>query len=465
VNPFASVVELSARLRSGELSAREGTEATLRRIERLDPELRAYVTVAADRALAEADQLDARRLRGETPGALHGVPVAVKDTIETAGIRTTYGSLLYRDHVPATDQLCVERLRAAGAIVIGKTNTPEFNVGPRTWNPMTGLCLNPQDVTRTCGGSSGGSAAAVAAGLCAAALGSDLGGSLRVPASFCGVVAFRTSPGRVPQHPKVAAWETLNVNGPVTRSVRDATLLVATMAGPDPRDPISITEPGTALLPADDTRRSAPLRVAWSPDLGAVPVQPSVRAACERALARLARAGWTVEEAHPDVTGVTEVWTRLRGFLVLHSHHEKVTAHRALLAPGLVERIEQYRALDALEVGQAEQARTRLFHGLRRFMERYDLLVTPAASVEPWAVGESLPPGAENPYGWELLTWIFTLTGSPTLSMPCGRTETGIPIGMQLIGRYRDERTVLAAAAAAEAELGLDMRPPAPWGP
>jgi amidase len=204
VNPFESLVELSARLRSGEVSVRESTEATLRRIGRLDPDLRAYVTVAADRALADADRLDARRLRGESLGLLHGVPLAVKDTIETAGIRTTHGSLLYRDHVPVADQLCVERLRAAGAVIVGKTNTPEFNVGPRTWNPMSGLCLNPQDIARTCGGSSGGSAAAVAAGLCAAALGSDLGGSLRVPASFCGVVAFRTSPGRVPQHPRTS---------------------------------------------------------------------------------------------------------------------------------------------------------------------------------------------------------------------------------------------------------------------
>jgi amidase len=464
VNPFESLVELSARLRSGEVSVRESTEATLRRIGRLDPDLRAYVTVAADRALADSDRLDARRLRGESLGLLHGVPLAVKDTIETAGIRTTHGSLLYRDHVPVADQLCVERLRAAGAVIVGKTNTPEFNVGPRTWNPMSGLCLNPQDVARTCGGSSGGSAAAVAAGLCSAALGNDLGGSLRVPASFCGVVAFRTSPGRIPQYPKVAAWETLNIHGPMTRSVRDAALLVATMAGPDPRDPISIAEPGTSLLEADGGRRSRPVRVAWSPDLGAVAVQPSVRAVCARALGRLARAGWIVEVAHPDVTGVTEIWTRLRPFLILHSHHEKVRAHRALLAPGLVERVEQYRALNALELGLAEQARTRLFHELRRFMERYDLLITPAASVEPWAVAESLPAGANNPYGWELLTWVFTLTGSPALSMPCGRTEAGIPIGMQLVGRYRDEKTVLAAAADAEAELALDMRPPAPWG-
>jgi amidase len=468
MNPFVSLTELCARLRAGEVSAREVTEATLRRIERLDPGLRAYVTVAADRALAEADRLDARRRRGEPPGPLHGVPVAVKDTLETAGIRTTYGSRLYRAHVPAEDQLCVERLRAAGAIVVGKTSTPEFSIGPMTWNELSGLCLNPHDPTRTCGGSSGGSAVAVAAGLAAAAVGSDLGGSLRVPASFCGVVAFRTSPGRVPQHPKAAAWDTLNVNGPMARTVRDAALVTAVMAGPDPRDPTAIAEPGTRLLEGGPPR-AGPLRVAWSPDLGTVPVQPAVRAACARAVGRMARAGWAVEEAHPDVTGVGEIWTRVRPFLILHSHHERVAAHRALIGRGVVERVEQYARLGALEVGLAEQARTRLYHGMRQFMAGYDLLVTPAASVEPWAAGEPLPPGpdgrpVDNPHDWETLTWAFTLTGLPALSLPCGRTEAGLPVGLQLVGRHREERTVLAAAEALEAELGLDMRPPAPWG-
>jgi amidase len=468
MTPFLRVSELAAWLRAGAVSAREVAEATLGRIERLDPVLRAYVTVAAEGALAEADRLDARRRRGEPVGPLHGVPVAVKDTLETAGIRTTYGSRLYRTHVPAEDQLCVERLRAAGAIVVGKTSTPEFSIGPLTWNELTGLCLNPHDPARTCGGSSGGSAVAVAAGLCAAALGSDLGGSLRVPASFCGVVAFRTSPGRVPQHPKAAGWDTLNVNGPMARTVGDAALLTAVMAGPDPRDPVSIAEPGAALLEAGGSQR-APLRVAWSADLGTVPVQSAVRSVCARAVARMARAGWTVEEAHPDVAGASEIWTRLRPFLILHSHHARVAAHRSAIGPAVVERVEQYARLGALEVGLAEQARTRLYHEMRRFLAAYDLLVTPAASVEPWEAGQPLPLGAdgrpvENPHDWEMLTWIFTLAGLPALSVPCGRSDSGMPVGLQLIGRYRDERTVLAAARALEGELGLDMRPPAPWG-
>jgi amidase len=214
MDPFIGVVELARQLRAGHVSAREWAAATLARIERLDPVLRSYITAAADRALADAEVLDARRRRGEPLGMLHGVPVGIKDTLETAGIRTTYGSTLYAEHVPAEDQLCVARLRAAGAVVVGKTNTSEFAIGGFTWNELAGLCRNPHDPEKTPGGSSGGSAAAVAAALCAGAVGSDFGGSLRVPASFCGIVAFRTSPGRVPQHPKLAAWDTLNINGP-----------------------------------------------------------------------------------------------------------------------------------------------------------------------------------------------------------------------------------------------------------
>lgn len=469
MDPFVSLVDTAARLRAGEVSAREVIAATLARIERLDPTLRAFVTVAADGALREADALDARRQRREPLGLLHGVPVGIKDTIETAGIRTTYGSTLYEHHVPAEDQLCVERLRAAGAIVIGKTNTSEFAIGPFTFNKLAGLCLNPHDPSKTPGGSSGGSAAAVAAGLCAGAIGSDFGGSLRVPASFCGVVAFRTSPGRVPQYPKLAAWDTLNVNGPMTRTVRDTAAMLAAMAGPDARDPTSVAEPGESLLLPPTPVGARGLRIAWSPDLGGIPLQKSVRAACARAVARFERLGWRVEEAHPDVEGVTDLWNKIRAFLVLHTHHDNVARHRDAMPESVVWNVERYAGLTALEVGLAEQERTRFYRRVREFLTRYDLLVTPAVSLEPWRAGVPYPSEIDgvpvpNYYDWAKLSWAFSVTGLPALSLPCGKSEAGMPVNLQLVGPHLGERKVLEAAQAIEAELALDLRPPGPYG-
>jgi amidase len=469
MDPFMSVVDTAAFLRTGQVSAREVVASVLARIERLEPTLRSFVTVAAEQALCEADALDAKRLRGEALGLLHGVPIGVKDTIETAGIRTTYGSTLYDRHVPGEDQLCVARLRAAGAIIIGKTNTPEFAIGPFTYNKLAGLCVNPHDVEKTPGGSSGGSAAALAAGLCTAAVGSDFGGSLRVPASFCGVVGFRTSPGRVPQYPKPAAWDTLSVNGPMTRNVRDTALVLAVMAGPDARDPISVAESGESLLLPQSPAPIPGLRVAWSSDLGSIPVQKAVRAACEGAVARFPSLGWTVEEAHPDITGITEFWNAVRAFLILPLYHRTVMEHRDVLSESLVWNVEHYAKLTALEVGLAEQARTRFYHHVRELLTRFDLLVTPAVSVEPWAAGVPFPTHVDgvpvaNYYDWAKLSWVVSVTGLPALSVPCGRTASGMPVNLQIVGPYLSERRVLAAAQALESELGLDLRPPPPYG-
>jgi amidase len=469
MDPFTSLADTADLVRSGQASAREVTAAALARIERLDLTLRCFITVAAERALADADALDAKRRRGEPLGSLHGVPVAVKDTIETAGIRTTYGSTLHEQNVPAEDELCVERLRAAGAIIIGKTNTPEFAIGPFTFTKLAGLTLNPHDAAKTPGGSSGGSAAAVAAGLCAGAVGSDFGGSLRVPASFCGIVAFRTSPGRVPQYPKLAAWDTLNINGPMTRTVRDTALMLAAMAGPDARDPTSVAESGDSLLLPAVPAPVRGLRVAWSPDLGSIPVQKSVRAACERAVARLGGLGWTIEEAHPDIAGVTDFWNKIRAFLVLHTHHRNVAEHRDRISQSIVWNVEQYAHLTALEVGLAEQERTKFYHRIREFLLRYDLLITPAVSVEPWQAGVPYPTEIDgapvaNYYDWAKLSWTFSVTGLPALSVPCGKTESGMPVNLQIVGPYLGERKVLTAAQALEAELALDLRPPPPYG-
>lgn len=466
--PFAGLVDTATLLREGRVSARELTQANLERIDRLDPALHAYVTVARDEALAAADSLDALRARGERLGPLHGVPIAVKDTLETRGVRTTYGSALYRNHIPSTDQLCVERLRAAGAIVIGKTNAPGFAIGPFTRSELGGLTRNPHALERTPGGSSGGSAAAVAAGLCAAAIGSDLGGSLRVPSSFCGIVSIRPAPGRVPQYPKLAAWDTLNVNGPMARSVGDVALMLGVMAGPDARDPTSIDEPGDGFLQPSMAVDS--LRVAWSADLGgSLPLQRGVRAACERALAQAADAGWKIEEAHPDTSEVRDAWDRARASLILHTHYRDVQERREHLSEFIIWNVEHWIGLSAVEAGFAEQARTRVFHHLREFLSKFDILVTPTASVEPWAA--ELPAPIEidgvpmtNYYDSGRLSWTFSLVGLPALTLPCGRTESGLPVGLQIVGPHHGERLVLSAARHLETVLGLDMRPPPPYG-
>jgi amidase len=469
MNPFTSLCDIASLLRSGRVSAREVVAAALWRIERLDGALSAFISVARERALADAAALDESRGRGEPLGRLHGVPIAVKDTLETARIPTSYGLEVFRGSVPVEDQLCVARLRAEGAVVIGKTSTPPLGVGPVTVNALSGVCRNPHDPTRTPGGSSGGSAAAVAACLCAGAVGSDLGGSLRTPASFCGIVAFRASPGRVPQYPRATAWETLNVNGPMTRSVRDAALMLVVMAGPDARDPTSFAEQAHGLLLPPEPAPVRDLRVAWSPDLGWAPVQRSIRAVCGAAVARLARAGWAIEEAHPDVSDALEAWIPVRAAAVLSAHHRVVAEHRELIDADVVANVERGVALTALALGRAEQARTRLFHLWRQFFTRYDLLLTPTVGVEPWLVEQWLPADVDgipmsDYYAWQALNWTVSTVGLPALSLPCGRTDTGLPVGLQLVGPYKGERAVLAAAQAIEAELALDSRPPAPFG-
>jgi amidase len=255
----------------------------------------------------------------------------------------------------------------------------------------------------------------------------------------------------------------------MARSVRDTAAMLAAMSGPDPRDPTSIAEPGESLLLPETPRDLPGLRVAWSPDLGGIPLQQSVRATCARAIARLQRLGWHVEQAHPDMEGVTDLWNKIRAFLVLHTHSENVARHRDAMPESVVWNVEQYAGLSALEVGLAEQARTRLYHRVREFLTRHDLLITPAVSVEPWRAGVPFPADIDgvpvaNYYDWAKLSWAFSVTGLPALSLPCGRTASGMPVSLQLVGPHLGERTVLAAAQAIEAELALDLRPPGPCG-
>ncbi|MGW4247411.1 amidase [Nocardia sp. NPDC004722] len=462
---YASARELAGWLRAGELSALELTRAHLDRIERLNPKVNAIVTLVAEQALDAARSADRRLAAGREPGPLHGIPMAHKDTHDTAGIRTTYGSPLLADNVPERDELVIERLKAAGVITLGKTNVPEFAAGSHTVNPLFGATLNPYDLGKSAGGSSGGAAAALACGMHPLADGSDMGGSLRNPASFCNVVGFRPSPGRVPTWPDPMAWATLAVQGPMARTVADAALLLSVLAGPDPRSPIAIGEPGSVFTGSLD-RELRGLRVAWSPDLGgAVPVEPVVRDVLERAVRVFSDLGAVVSEDCPDLSGAEEVFRTLRAWQFARVLGP-LLPHRDRMKPALVWNIEQGLTLTGHDVATAELLHTLLFHRVREFFERYDILLLPVSQVPPFDVDLEYPEQiAGEPMDtyldWMRSSYLVSATGSPALAVPGGFTTAWLPVGLQIVGPHRADRLVLEVGHAFEQATGFGtVRPP-----
>ena len=311
---FAPATEVAALMASGQASAVEVLTAQLDQIEKVNPMVNAMVTVDAEGAMERARQADTARIKGESLGVLHGLTLGIKDLVLTKGMRTTFGSPIYRDYVPDGDHLIAEREKRAGAVLLGKTNTPEFGAGAQTFNPVFGVTCNPYDLSKTCGGSSGGSAVALACGMLSLADGSDFGGSLRAPAAWCNVVGLRPSPGRVPVYPTRFPWNTLSVQGPMGRTVADIALFLRAIAGPDPRDPISI-EQSPALFAAPLERDFKGVRVAWSKNLGYLPVDPRVTAVCERQRQVFIDLGCEVEEVHPDFEVVVSVYLEQEDFI------------------------------------------------------------------------------------------------------------------------------------------------------
>ena len=441
-------------------------QAVLARIDAVNPRVNAVVTLARESALRQARLQTAALRRGATRPPLFGVPVGIKDVTPTRGLRTTYGSKLFEHHVPAEDALVVERLRAAGAIVVGKTNTPEFAFGPNTVNALFGATRNPWALALTAGGSSGGSAAALATGMCTLAEGTDLGGSLRGPASFCGVVGFRTTPGLIPRYPSVLAWDTYSVEGPMARTVADAALLLSVMAGADERAPLSYAVDPRDFVAAVRAPSVKGWRLAWTADLGGlVLVESEVRAVFEQAVGVFRTLGARVEGACPDMSDVPEIVRLTRGPLMVARHADKLAEHRAVLQEGLVENTEQGLALSARDVAQGELLRTRLWHRVREFLAARDLFITPTAAVPPFPI--------EQPYAQEIdgrpvgkalqrsyLTYAFSVLGLPAISIPCGFTRRGLPVGLQIVGHRQGEATVLRAAAAFEAARPWRTRVP-----
>src|SRR5215472_2581411 len=343
---FTPAVELLKLYRSRRVSPLEVMQAVLARIDAVNPDVNAIVTLVREAALRHARLASAAFGRGADLPPLFGVPVAIKDVTPTKGIRTTHGSKLFENYVPDEDALVVERLRAAGAIVIGKTNTPEFAFGPNTVNAVFGATRNPWNLTRTAGGSSGGSAAALATGMCPLAEGTDLGGSLRGPASFCGVVGFRTTPGLIPRFPSVLAWDTYSVEGPMARSIADVALMLSVMAGPDDRAPLSYPVDVRDFVRAVKAPSVKGWRLAWAPDLGGqVEIDDEVRGVCESAVGVFRALGARVEKACPDMSDVPEIVRLTRALLMVARHADKLPEWRAVLQEGLVENTEQGLAL------------------------------------------------------------------------------------------------------------------------
>ena len=470
---FQPARRLARLIRTRKISAAEVMRAHIAQIERVNPKVNAIVTFLPEEALKAAKELDRMLARPKTAGAkgpasgpLAGLPIAYKDIVPTKGIRTTYGSPIYADHIPAEDHVLVERLKAAGAITIGKTNTPEFAAGSQTFNSVFGATLNPYDLNKTCGGSSGGAAVAVACGMLPFADGSDLGASLRNPGNFCNVVGFRPTPGRVPYYPAVDAWASLSVIGPLARSVEDAAFFFSAMAGPDPRSPIGITEPGR-LFARPLARDFRNVRVAWSKNLGGLPVERRVTAVLEERRAVFTSLGCRVEEAEPDLSGADEVFHVLRAVGFVQKYAELLGKHRSQIKETVIWNIEEGLKLDGLRIARAMVLRSDIYRRMREFMERYDYLLLPVNQVAPFPVTQPYVDTINEVKLASYLDWMkscyhITVTSHPAISVPAGFTDDipALPVGLQIVGRYRDDFGVLQLAHAFERETRVARRRP-----
>jgi amidase len=462
---FLPAAELARRIRAKELSCVEVMEAHIAQIERVNPKVNAIVTFLPEQARTQARAADTALARGIEPGPLYGLPIAHKDLVLTKGIRTTFGSPIFKDFVPDQDEIIVERLRAAGAITIGKTNTPEFGAGSQTFNEVFGETLNPYDLSKTCGGSSGGAAVALACGLMPIADGSDLGGSLRNPASFCNVVGLRPAPGRVPVWPHRIGWCPLPVEGPMARTVQDVALLLSVMAGPDPRAPISLSEPGSVFA-QPLARDFQSVRIAWSRDLGGLPVDSRVTAAMDQQRATFSALGCSIEDATPDFTDADEAFTVWRAWLFDLGFADLLTTHRHQMKDTVIWNIEEGAKLTGAQIGRAERKRTELYHRVRQFLDRYEFLILPVSQVPPFDVRQRYVTEINgvkmNTYlDWMRSCYFISVTGLPAISVPCGFTPEGLPIGVQIVGRHHNEWGVLQLAHAFEQATGFWRRRPA----
>lgn len=462
---WLSALELAALIRQKKASPVEVVDAILARIAVVNPSINAFCTVLADEAREAATAAEVSVMTGEPLGPLHGVPVSVKDLVFTRHIRTAGGSRLFADHVPDEDAVCVERLKSAGAILLGKTNTPEFGHKGVTDSPLFGITRNPWNPNLTPGGSSGGAGVAVATGMGPLAVGTDGGGSIRIPASFCGIYGLKPSFGRVPQSPGFPGWETLAHTGPMTRTVRDAALMLDVMAGPDERDRHSLpADPGPAYLDACETR-IAGLSVGWSPDLGYAVLDPEVEQLCAAAAERFESLGCHVEVVMPTWENPEEIFRTLAAAEMYAAHGSRLADSADRLDSTLVPLLRFGARITVEQYLGAARRRAEFWTDAQRFLTRFDLFLTPTVGARPFDVGrpalKEIGGRALTPLGWIPFTYPFNLTGQPAATVPVGFTSDGLPVGLQIVGRRHAERTVLAASAAFEAAAPwAERRPP-----
>jgi aspartyl-tRNA(Asn)/glutamyl-tRNA(Gln) amidotransferase subunit A len=461
---WASALDLATRIRTKDVSPVEVMEAVLRRIEAINPRVNAFCALAADQARAAARDAEVAVMKGEPLGPLHGVPISLKDMIFTRGMRTTGGSRLLADLVPEHDSVPVARLKVAGAIVIGKTTTSELGHKAITTSPLFGVTRNPWDLSRTPGGSSGGAAAAVASGLGPIALGGDGGGSVRIPASFCGLVGFKPSYGRVPEYPSFPGWDNFGHLGPLARTVRDAAAVLDAVAGGDDRDPVSLPREAGSYVEACE-RDVRGLHVAWSADLGYARVDPVVQALCENAAAEFEEnLGCHVEVVNPLWENLEEPFVTMLSAQLHAAWGDQVSEHEADADPSFVRLLARGATVTTREYLRARARVQEFWQEALQFLQRFDLLLTPTVSVLPFAA-DGKPPReidgeAISVLGWMPFTYPFNATGQPAASVPAGWTAENLPVGVQIVGQRHADATVLAACAAFEAASPWSERRP-----
>lgn len=467
---YLPAVHQRALLRRRAISARELLRAYLDRIEAVNPTVNAIVTMDVDGAMAQAQVADDAIARGESLGPLHGLVVAHKDLLPTRDMRTTFGSPIFADFVPDFDAAAAARMREAGAIRLGKTNVPSMGAGSHTFNPVFGPTRNPYNLDRSAGGSSGGAAAALASGMLSLADGSDLGGSLRNPASFCNVVGLRTTIGRNSRAPVVTGWLSMSVVGAMGRTVADTALLQSVLAGFDPRDPVSLPGDGSEFAALADSQPADDLhgwRVGWSTTLGGLPVDPAVTRVLERdGRPVLAELGTEVRETEPDFEGAESAFRTLRAWEMSQTYGQLYRERRDELSENIIYNIEAGLGLTATDVFEAYTARTRLYTRMVQLFEDIDILAAPTVQLPPFPVDWTWPREVagveqEDYLGWMRSCWYISITGLPAISIPCGFTDDGLPVGLQLVGRPHGEVDLLRFALAVERANPAWQRRPA----
>jgi amidase len=463
---FLSARQMADFIRQKKLSAREVMQAHLKQIQRVNPKVNAMVTlVPEDQLMAQALAADEASAKGNLKGPLHGLPIGVKDLHPTKGIRTTFGSPLYTENIPNFDCLVVEREKNAGAIVIGKTNVPEWGLGSQTFNPVFGPTLNPYDLTKTCGGSTGGGSVALACGMVPLADGSDMGGSLRNPPNFCNVVGLRTSPGRVPNPPSSHGWFTLSVAGPVARSVTDCAFFLSVLAGFDRRSPISIDQSGSQFAQPLTGRSFKGVRVAMFKDMG-LPWEPEVKNAVQAQRKVFESLGCIVEEAEPDLSDANECFVAWRHWSVESEFGDILEANSGRLNEYVHWHVGEGRKLTGPYLSRVESKRTALYQRMRAFMEKHEFFILPVNQVLPFDVNVHYPTEIagvkmENYIAWMKSAYYISAVGNPAISVPGAFSGSGLPIGIQIVGRHNDDWGVLQMAYAFEQATNVGRRRPA----